>query len=308
MPLLRIGALASASGVEGSVHPSERPRSDLRHTDIYVAAPLATRKEAYAVGLALKLARPSIRLVSSWLDRCTDGRASDPEEQGERELVLWDNIHEIEQADIVVALTGEDTPKSTIGDIVWALAIGTPVVWVTRGAQGRSIWDGHWGVTRVEAVDPLRSILEIATVLDEVIAARPRRRRTRRRHVAREAPSKTADDGNGVDGKRSSLIVDAEALSLAQQEVDALALALTEALDAYPDTREALQEWACALAMPAPPMRTLIAARSALRVAESRYTATHELGRACRSACKRLREAQQHLDVLERLGPRGLSS
>src|SRR5437868_148821 len=208
MPLLRIGALALASDVGGDDRPSEGAGDHLRRrTDIYVAAPLATRKEAYAVGLALKLARPSVRLVSTWLDRCTEGRASDPDAQSERELVLWDNIHEIEQSDVVVALTGEDTPKSTIGDIVWALAVGTPVVWVTRGAHGRSIWDAHWGVTRVEAVDPLRSIVDIATAIDEVIAGRRRgSRRPRRRRAADKAPSYAAERGAG----RASVIVDAE--------------------------------------------------------------------------------------------------
>src|SRR5258706_1370487 len=191
MPLLRIGALALASDVGGDDRRSDGSGSRFRRrTDIYVAAPLATRKEAYAVGLALKLARPSVRLISTWSDRCTEGRASDPDVQSERELVLWDNIHEIEQSDVVVALTGEDTPKSTIGDIVWALATGTPVVWVTRGAQGRSIWDAHWGVTRVEAVDPLRSIVDIATAIDEVIAGRRRRpRRARLRRRAGKAPT-----------------------------------------------------------------------------------------------------------------------
>jgi hypothetical protein len=294
MPLLRIGALAAASAAEGVARPSERSKYR-QQTDIYVAAPVPRRKDAYALGLALKLARPSARLVSTWLERCVNSDTTEPNEQQERELVLWENIRDIERSDVVIALTWEDTPKSTIGDIVWALAIGTPVIWVTRGREGRNIWDAHWAVRRVETADPLRSVVEIATAMDEVICARRAPRLDREEQGARFG---TLVDGlEESSNERPSIIVDGEELRRVQQESDALALALTEALEAYPDTQRALREWAAVLAMPAPPSRLLMAARSALRVAESRHPATYELARACRDAHKRLCSAGEHLEL-----------
>ncbi len=168
MALVRIGEL---SPVRELANDGPLPRAgDERRIDIYIAAPLATARDAYAVGLALKLACPNTELVSRWLHRCLEKSACDPDAPFEREVVLFNNIIDIERADIVIALTGNGTPKATFGDIVWALAKEKPVVWITNRSMGRNIWDAHWAVTRVDTPDPLRSLPAIVCAIKTAIA------------------------------------------------------------------------------------------------------------------------------------------
>jgi nucleoside 2-deoxyribosyltransferase len=172
MTLLRIGELSPVRELANGV-PLPAAGAD-RRIDVYIAAPLATAREAYAVGLALKRASPNMELVSRWLHRCLEKPACDPDAPLEREVILWNNIIDIERADIVIALTGNGTPKATFGDIVWALAKEKPVVWIANWSQGRNIWDAHWAVTRINTPDPLRSLPAIVSAIKmAIIRAHP---------------------------------------------------------------------------------------------------------------------------------------
>ncbi len=169
MTLVRLGELSPISELASGSVPSDAGVAQRGPIDIYVAAPLATVKEAHAIGLALKLARPSVRLVSRWLHRCLERGPCDPDDQLEREVILANNIIDLERCDLVIALMGAGTPKGTIGDIVWALAKDTPVVWIANGCDGRNVWDAHWCVTRVDATDPFRALSAIVAAIDRAI-------------------------------------------------------------------------------------------------------------------------------------------
>lgn len=66
---------------------------------------------------------------------------------------LADNLSDLDRADVVVALTDIGYPRATIGEIGYALARGTPVVWVHAGdGRGRNLFSSHSLVTRIACV------------------------------------------------------------------------------------------------------------------------------------------------------------
>ncbi len=99
---------------------------------VYVAAPRASAREARALVLALRaLQFPALRVVSRWINRCIADPV-DPAGDDERSAILANNVIDLGWADIVIALMHRGAPRATVGDIVWALANDTPVVWDSR--------------------------------------------------------------------------------------------------------------------------------------------------------------------------------
>jgi hypothetical protein len=158
--------LAAQGNFDVGGHPV-RPGDVVR---VYVAAPRASARQARALVLALRTPHfPAIRLVSRWINRCIDD-PGDPASEDERRTILANNVIDIGWADVVVALMHRGAPRATMGDIVWALANDTPVVWIANDDEGRNIWDAHGLVVRVSVEDPFRSIPEISVAIRDAIA------------------------------------------------------------------------------------------------------------------------------------------
>jgi hypothetical protein len=161
-PIRDLAAQANCDAGEYPVRPGDVVR-------VYVAAPRASAREARALVLALRaLQFPALRIVSRWINRCIADPV-DPAGDDERTAILANNVIDLGWADIVIALMHRGVPRATVGDIVWALANDTPVVWIASSDDGRNIWDAHGLVVRVCVQDPFRSIPEISAAIRDAI-------------------------------------------------------------------------------------------------------------------------------------------
>jgi len=112
---------------------------------LYIAAPLAQAHVARL--LAAALTRAGFAIVSSWH---ATAATADPTAHHERQATLRDNLAEIQRCSAMVAWTAEGTPRATLCEIGWALALGRPVVWVQGPeGEGANIFDASPGVVVV---------------------------------------------------------------------------------------------------------------------------------------------------------------
>lgn len=127
--------------------------------NIYIAAPLSYASRARSCAASLRFLGHVI--VSTWHDS-TDATA-DPTDPSVRARILRANVIDLASADCVIAMCDMGTPRATFTEIGWALAEGTPVVWVSRPTgEGRNIFDAHPLVYRVQSpADATAALREI---------------------------------------------------------------------------------------------------------------------------------------------------
>lgn len=113
---------------------------------VYVAAPYAEAKRAQAFANELSVFGPEY-IVSTWH---RDALPVDSTDDSVLAAGMWQDITELERAEVVVALTSRGSPRATFSEIGWALARGKVVVWVHGPArEGTNIFAQHGLVRRV---------------------------------------------------------------------------------------------------------------------------------------------------------------
>jgi nucleoside 2-deoxyribosyltransferase len=132
---------------------------------IYLAAPLSEVESVR--DWADRLRMSGFKVCSRWHDAVEVG-ATDPHSRERRSRILCDNLIDLQAADVVFANTCAGVPGATLGEIGWALAMETPVVWLqppTRRADGvrhTNIFDAH---------DLVTIVTDSSTVLSAIRAA-----------------------------------------------------------------------------------------------------------------------------------------
>ncbi len=119
-------------------------------TRIFIAAPRHQSIRAERFGELLKQTAGFSRqpvIVSRWhaMENIVD-----PNADYARLAQLSQNLADIEQADVLVALTDIGIPRATLSEIGYALGRSKPVVWVVGcNGEGRNLFDSHSMVSRV---------------------------------------------------------------------------------------------------------------------------------------------------------------
>lgn len=118
---------------------------------IYIASAFGerTRAESYAV----RLSALGHEIVSRWHAPNTKVKDELLITDRERAKLLRANIADLGRADLVLVIGYAGTPRATWGEAAFAIALGKPVLFVTRGARGRCLWDSHPKALRVDVGD-----------------------------------------------------------------------------------------------------------------------------------------------------------
>jgi hypothetical protein len=134
---------------------------------VYIAAPLGEFPLANLIANELRSA--GYRVVSTWHADMAPG-CKDPEHPKDRMMTLLGNVQELHRADLLVAWTASGTPKATIGEIVYMLALGRPAVWIQGPDRaGANLWDAHplcEIVPSIQAADVLHAVERAKSRID----------------------------------------------------------------------------------------------------------------------------------------------
>jgi hypothetical protein len=129
---------------------------------VYVAAPLAHFR--FARGFANTLTEAGFAISSSWHFAAFEDDVADPTDAPTRADILAMNLSDLVRADVVVALTAQGTPRGTLCEIGWHLALCKPVVWLQGPeGQGGCIFDASPLVTIVRSESEIIDAVRAAT-------------------------------------------------------------------------------------------------------------------------------------------------
>lgn len=137
---------------------------------VYVAMPLSEAGSARALADRLRFA--GFGVTSRWHDDVAPAGAVDPHTRQARRHCLYENLRDLERANVLVANTCLGVPGATLGELAYALAIGRRVIWVqppSRRADGvrhSNIFDAH------DAVDVVVDAEAVIPALHRVAAER----------------------------------------------------------------------------------------------------------------------------------------
>lgn len=136
-----------------------------RRLRVYVAA--SREVAGYADKVAKMLAERGIEVTSKWHTGQT--KIVDPTDPDVRTTIVCDNLSDLQEADAVLAIMTEGSPKATYAEIGYALAEGHAVFWLGP-SDGEPdplacIFDAHPLVMRD---DSLESILRQIVSLDQI--------------------------------------------------------------------------------------------------------------------------------------------
>ncbi len=129
---------------------------------IYLAGPItsAPRIRAYADSFRAT----GHEVVSTWHD-VVHADTLDPSDIEERRRILMTNLRDLDSADVVFAYTCAGEPRTTFGEISWALCRGKRVLWSMPPGSGpqarfRNMFDAHALVTVCTSVEGVLPALE----------------------------------------------------------------------------------------------------------------------------------------------------
>src|SRR5689334_19474121 len=106
---------------------------------LYVAAPYAHKTDARNVAFTARAVGFSI--ASTWHDQPNEDEDTLSEER--RAAIVRVLVSELARADVLVALTAEGRPRSTLVEVGIAIGLGKPVVFLQDGMRGRLLFDSH---------------------------------------------------------------------------------------------------------------------------------------------------------------------